>query len=91
MVLWILIFAMLWRRVVLMLWHTSMLLGLRPVGFSSPSRHVIAWWFPLLIYSCKISFLFPSHSAFIKNAVHRDEGVGAGGRQLGSSARDGAR
>jgi hypothetical protein len=36
MVLWVLIFAKLCKRAVLMLWHAFLFLGLRPMGFSPP-------------------------------------------------------
>jgi hypothetical protein len=42
MVLWVPTFAMLCKRAVLMLWHVSLLRGLKPVGFFPPR-------FPLLI------------------------------------------
>jgi hypothetical protein len=45
MVLWASIFATLCMRAMLMLWHAFMLLGLRPVGFSSFPPY--AWCFPL--------------------------------------------
>jgi hypothetical protein len=35
-----------------MLWHASLFLRLRPVGFF-PSFSLLAFWFPLL-FSCKI-------------------------------------
>jgi hypothetical protein len=36
MVLWVLIFAMLCKRAMLMLWHAFLFLGLRHVGFFPP-------------------------------------------------------
>jgi hypothetical protein len=47
MVLWVLAFAMLCIRVVMMLlWHALMLLRIKHFGFSLPFHFV--WWLPLL-------------------------------------------
>jgi hypothetical protein len=41
MVLWVPIFAMLYRRAVLMLWPALLFLGLRPVGFFPPCSFLL--------------------------------------------------
>jgi hypothetical protein len=48
MVLWVLIFAMLCKRAVPMLWHVTLFLELRPVGVSPPYFSFFDWLFPII-------------------------------------------
>jgi hypothetical protein len=49
MVLWVSIFAALSKRTVAMLWHVSLFLGLRPVGFFPPCSFLLGGFLSLFL------------------------------------------